>query len=382
MIVYSRFHCLLKHSSISGVCEAGPMSETEPIAVPYVALTGQPAGTPWPTGEWPIGDAPTGVPLGPLLDDLFDDTGPLATTYAAVVIHRGRLVGERYAGELERWDGPSEQSGPDTRFLSWSIAKSMLHAVVGMLVGEGRLDLDTPAPVPAWQGPGDPRRAITLQDMLEMRDGLDFVEQYVIGSPSDVIDMLFGSGQQDMAAFTEAKPLAVPAGSRFNYASGTSNVISAIVARLIGRGEPYRSFLHRRLFDLIGMTSASPGFDEAGTWVASSSVQATARDFARFGYLYLRDGTWDGRRLLPEGWVDHGRLPHSIDPEDGDLYGAHWWVVGDEYGSFRASGYEGQSILISPGLDLVVVRMGKTPTERGPQLEQWRRRMTAAFAGN
>lgn len=358
------------------------MSETEPIAVPYVALTGQPAGTPWPTGEWPTGDAPTGVPLGPLLDDLFDDTGPLATTYAAVVIHRGRLVGERYAGELERWDGPAEQSGPDTRFLSWSIAKSMLHAVVGMLVGEGRLDLDTPAPVPAWQGPGDPRRAITLQDMLEMRDGLDFVEQYVIGSPSDVIDMLFGSGQQDMAAFTEAKPLAVPPGSRFNYASGTSNVISAIVARLIGRGEPYRSFLHRRLFDPIGMTSASPGFDEAGSWVASSSVQATARDFARFGYLYLRDGTWDGRRLLPEGWVDHGRLPHSIDPEDGDLYGAHWWVVGDEYGSFRASGYEGQSILISPGLDLVVVRMGKTPTERGPQLEQWRRRMTAAFAGN
>jgi CubicO group peptidase (beta-lactamase class C family) len=380
--MYSRFHGLLKHSSISGVCEAGPMSETEPIAVPYVALTGQPAGVPWPTGEWPTGDAPTGVPLGPLLDDLFDDTGPLATTYAAVVIHRGRLVGERYAGELERWDGPSEQSGPDTRFLSWSMAKSMLHAVVGMLVGEGRLDLDTPAPVPAWQGPGDPRRAITLQDMLEMRDGLDFVEQYVIGSPSDVIDMLFGSGQQDMAAFTEAKPLAVPPGSRFNYASGTSNVISAIVARLIGRGEPYRSFLHRRLFDPVGMTSASPGFDEAGTWVASSSVQATARDFARFGYLYLRDGTWDGRRLLPEGWVDHGRLPHSIDPEDGDLYGAHWWVVGDEYGSFRASGYEGQSILISPGLDLVVVRMGKTPTERGPQLEQWRRRMTAAFAGN
>jgi CubicO group peptidase (beta-lactamase class C family) len=380
--IHSRFQGLLKHRSINGVCDAGSMSETQPITVPYVALTGQPAGTPWPTDGWPTGDAPAGAPLGPLLDELFDDTGPLAATYAAVVIHRGRLVAERYAGELERWDGPSEQSGPDTRFLSWSIAKSMLHAVVGMLVGEGRLDLDAPAPVPAWQGPGDPRRAITLQDMLEMRDGLDFVEQYVIGSPSDVIDMLFGSGQQDMAAFTEAKPLAVPPGSRFNYASGTSNVISGIVARLIGRGEAYRSFLHRRLFDPIGMTSALPGFDEVGTWVASSSVQATARDFARFGYLYLRDGTWDGRRLLPEGWVDHGRLPHSVDPEDGDLYGAHWWVVGDEYGSFRASGYEGQSILIAPGLDLVVVRMGKTPTERGPQLEQWRRRMTAAFARN
>jgi CubicO group peptidase (beta-lactamase class C family) len=174
----------------------------------------------------------------------------------------------------------------------------------------------------------------------------------------------------------------VPPGSRFNYASGTSNVISAIVARTIGHGDAYLSFLRRRLFDPIGMTSALPGFDEAGTWVASSSVQATARDFARFGYLYLRDGIWARRRLLPEGWVDHGRFPHSVDPEDGYLYGAHWWVVGDEYGSFRASGYEGQSILISPGLDLVVVRMGKTPKERGPQLEQWRRRVTAAFAGN
>jgi CubicO group peptidase (beta-lactamase class C family) len=304
----------------------------------------------------------------------------LATTYGAVVIHRGRLVAERYAGELERWDGPSEKIGPDTRFLSWSMAKSMLHAIVGTLVGDGRLTLDAPAPVPAWHGVGDPRRAITLQDLLEMRDGLDFVEEYIVGSRSDVIDMLFGSGQDDVAAFAEAKPLAVEPGSRFNYSSGTSNVISAIVARTVGRGDDYESYLQRRLFQPIGMTSAVPGFDKAGTWVASSMVQATARDLARFGYLYLRDGLWDGHRLLPEGWVDHGRLPHSVDPEDGDLYGAHWWVVGDEYGSFRSSGYEGQSILVSPALDLVVVRLGKTPTERGPHLEHWRRRVVAAFA--
>ena len=115
--------------------------------------------------------------------------------------------------------------------------------------------------------------------------------------------------------------------------------------------------------------------------MASSTVHATARDFARFGYLYLRDGIWDGRRLLPEGWVDHGRLPRSVDPEDGDLYGAHWWVVGDEFGSFRASGYEGQSILVSPGLDLVVVRLGKTPKEREPTCHRWRRRVIEAFAG-
>ena len=357
------------------------MSETVPITVPYVALPHQPAATPWPTDEWPTGQAPPAAQLDRLLDELFDDAGPLATTYAAVVIHRGRLVAERYAGDLERWDGPSEPIGPDTRLLSWSMAKSMLHAIVGTLVGDGHLVIEAPAPVPAWQGAGDPRGAITLQDLLEMRDGLDFIEEYIIGSPSDVIDMLFGSGQEDMAAFTEAKPLAVAPGSRFNYSSGTSNVISAIVARSVGRGDDYRSYLHGRLFDPIGMTSATPGFDEAGTWVASSTVHATVRDYARFGYLYLRDGVWDGHRLLPMGWVDHGRRPRSVDPEDGDLYGAHWWVVGDEYGSFRASGYEGQSILISPGLDLVVVRMGKTPTERGPHLEQWRRRVIRAFAG-
>jgi CubicO group peptidase (beta-lactamase class C family) len=356
------------------------MSETVPITVPYVALADQPAGTPWPTDQWPTGHAPPEVPLDRLLDELFDDAGPLASTYAAVVIHRGCLVAERYAGELERWDGPSETIGPDTGLLSWSMAKSMLHAIVGTLVGDGLLAVEAPAPVPAWQEGGDPRGAITLQNLLEMRDGLDFIEAYILGSPSDVIDMLFGSGLEDMAAFTEAKPLAVAPGSRFNYSSGTSNVISAIVARSVGRGADYRSYLCRRLFEPIGMTSATPGFDEAGTWVASSTVHATARDYARFGYLYLRDGVWDGHRLLPEGWVDHGRNPHSVDPEDGDLYGAHWWVVGDEYGSFRASGHEGQSILISPGLDLVVVRMGKTPTERGPHLEQWRRRVVEAFA--
>jgi CubicO group peptidase (beta-lactamase class C family) len=366
----------------AGVCEAGSMSKAEAIEVPYVALTGQPAGTPWPTEVWPTGDVPPGVELDPLLDELFDDTGLLATTYATVVIHHGRLVAERYAGELERWDGPSEEIGPGTRFLSWSMAKSMLHALVGTLVGDGRLILDAPAPVPAWQGAGDPRGAITLQDLLEMRDGLDFVEEYIIGSRSDVIDMLFGSGQDDVAAFTEAKPLAVEPGSRFNYSSGTSNVISAVVARSVGRGDNYGSYLRQRLFQPIGMTSAVPGFDKTGNWVASSMVHATARDLARFGYLYLRDGLWDGHRLLPEGWVDHGRLPHSVDPEDGDLYGAHWWVVGDEYGSFRASGYEGQSILVSPALDLVVVRLGKTPKERGPHLEHWRRRVVAAFAAS
>jgi CubicO group peptidase (beta-lactamase class C family) len=307
--------------------------------------------------------------------------GPLARTYAVVVIHRGRLVAERYGGELAHWDRPDETVEATTPLLSWSMAKSMLHAVVGMLVAEGRLDPEAQASVPQWRDGADPRRAITLDHLLTMRDGLDFVEDYVDAGRSDVIEMLYGSGAADTAAFAAERPLAAAPGKRFNYSSGTSNVVSGIVARLLGPGGPYEAFLRDRLFEPLGMTSARPGFDDAGTWVASSYVHATARDFARFGLLYLRDGVWEGRRLLPEGWVDHARRDRSVDATSGNHYGAHWWVVDDEHGSFWANGYEGQSILVSPGADLVVARLGKTPAERYPELKRWRADMVRAFTG-
>jgi CubicO group peptidase (beta-lactamase class C family) len=260
------------------------------------------------------------------------------------------------------------------------MAKSMLHAVVGLLVTDGRLDLDAPAHVPEWSDPRDARHAITLRHLLAMRDGLDFVEDYVDDRTSDVIAMLFGDGQADMAHFAADRPLAAAPDARFNYSSGTSNIISAVVARQLGPGAPYEAFLHERLFGPIGMASARPEFDGAGTWVAASYVRATARDFARFGLLYLRDGVWDGTRLLPEGWVDYGRTIQSVDPEDGP-YGAHWWgVAGDTLGTFRASGYEGQSITICPALDLIVVRLGQTPTEHDPDLEAWRADVVEAFS--
>jgi CubicO group peptidase (beta-lactamase class C family) len=191
--------------------------------------------------------------------------------------------------------------------------------------------------------------------------------------------MLFGDGQHDVAAFAEDRQLAAEPGARFNYSSGTSNIVSGIVARLLGPGEPYERFVRERLFEPIGMTSAAPTFDDAGTWIASSYVHATARDYARFGLLYLRDGVWDGTRLLPEGWVDWARTPRSVDP-DGAPYGAHWWVVGDEHGCFRASGFDGQAILLCPDRDLIVVRLGKTPDERDEHLVAWRHRVADAFA--
>jgi len=349
--------------------------------VSLVPLPRQPDGVAWPTLEWPQGYPPDAVAaeLETLLDRVFDDEGPLATTYAVVVVQRGTVVAERYQGRLEHFDRPPDAVTRQSLLLSWSMAKSMLHAVVGMLVGDGRLDIDTPADVPEWSSADDPRHAITLRQLLAMRDGLDFVEDYVDERVSDVIEMLFGAGQADMAHFAADRPLAAPPGERFNYSSGTSNIISSVVARTVGAAQPYEQFLCQRLFDRIGMHSARPEFDAAGTWVASSYVRASARDFARFGLLYLRDGVWDGTRLLPEGWVDYGRTIESVDPIDGP-YGAHWWGVDDDtLGTFRASGYEGQSITICPTLDLIVVRLGKTAAEHYPDLTRWRADMVSAF---
>ena len=347
-----------------------------------VPLPPQPDGVPWPTDEWPEAEAPVSVagPLAALLDDITSDTERYGTTYAVAVVQGSRLLAQRYGGKLEHWDRPHEPVEPSTRLLSWSMAKSMLHAVVGMLVAEGRLSLDGPAPVPVWADPGDERHAITLDHMLAMRDGLAFSEVYDDTGQSDVIEMLFGAGQADMAHFAADRPLAHTPDTVFNYSSGTSNIISGTVARAVGPGEPYERFLRDRLFGPLGMRSAQPRFDDAGTFTASSSVYATALDYLRFGLLYLRDGVWDGTRLLPEGWVDHGRRIRSYDPDEDRWFGAHWWSVGDDLGTFWASGYEGQSLMLCPPLDLMVVRLGRSPEDQhNPNLAAWRAAMVDAF---
>jgi CubicO group peptidase (beta-lactamase class C family) len=228
--------------------------------------------------------------------------------------------------------------------------------------------------VPAWRSPDDPRGAITLEHLLTMRDGLEWAEDYVDAGVSDVIEMLFGAGRDDVAAYAEARTLGHEPDTYFNYSSGTSNIVSAVAARAAGGPADLVELLRTRVFGPIGMTSADPRTDAAGTFIGSSYVYATARDFARFGLLYLRDGVWDGARLLPEGWVDHGRWLRSHD-EEGTGYGAHWWLMEDDVGTFRAAGYEGQSIYICPGLDVLAVRLGRTPAELNPALIDWRKRL-------
>jgi CubicO group peptidase (beta-lactamase class C family) len=319
-------------------------------------LPPQPASVPWPTRGWPAAEPDASVDAAAIrsaADAAFAPGSSHGETLAIVVVHGGRLVFERYA---------AGKSASDT-FPSWSMAKSMLHATVGMLVGEARLDLHAPAPIAAWHGAGDARAAITLEHLLRMVDGLDFVELYEPTSRSDVVDMLFGAGKEDVAGYAIERPSLHAPGAYWSYSSGTSNIVARIAGDAVGGGEAaMRDFLHQRLFDPIGMRSAKPRFDAAGTFIGSSFVFATAQDFARFGLLYLRDGVWDGARLLPRGWVDHAR---SETPASIGRYGAHWWLALDGSGIFTANGFQGQHIVVDPARDLVVVRLGvSTPAER------------------
>ncbi len=306
---------------------------------------------------------------------MFAEPQPATTvqTNDIVIVHRGRIVAERYASAFDAADAQP----------SWSAAKSILHAVVGILIREGQLVVSEPADVPAWSEPDDPRAKITLDALLHMTPGLRFAEDYVDQQVSDVIKMLFVPGTDDTAAFAADFPLDHPPDAVSNYSSGTSNIISGIVKRIVGGGEDYEAFLRRELFDRIGMTSATPRFDGSGTWIASSYCDATPRDFARFGLLYLRDGVWDGQRILPEGWVDYGRMPAPVRPidEPDRGYGAHWWLLNDDdYGTFFAAGYVGQYIMLAPALDLIIVRNGNTPTERRHHVMKLFRDLMAVFA--
>jgi CubicO group peptidase (beta-lactamase class C family) len=297
---------------------------------------------------------------------LFGPDAPHGVSLALVVRHNGETVYERYGIQPDTIFGPGGPVTADTPLISWSVAKSITHAVVGVLVGEGRLDVGAPAPVPAWQN--TPKAAITVQQLLEMRSGLEFVEEYEEGHASHCLEMLFGAGRDDMAGYAAGLPLLHPPGTVWNYSSGTTNIVARIAGDVIGGGEDgMRTFLAERLFGPLGMHSAEPRFDTAGTFTGSSYVYATATDFARFGELYLADGVVGGRRLLPLGWVDHGRTFVSRDPEGVCDYGRHWWLWRDRL-VFAAHGYEGQYVLVDPRSATVVVHLGKSPAEIRPPL--------------
>ena len=330
------------------------------MTTPFGPLPTQPDDTPWPTESWPVHpDEARRSEVGRQLDTHFgpDAAERIGETHALLVVQGGRLVAERYA---EGFDEKSTQP-------SWSMAKSMLQSLVGVLVRDGLLDVHAPANVPEWQSPGDPRRDVTVDELLRMSSGLAFHEAYLPDVGSDVVEMLFGSGQADVAGFAEAFPLAQPRDTWWNYSSGTSNIVSAIVHRTLGlRGDDHRAWMSRELFDRIGMRSCIPKYDDAGTWIASSFNFATPRDFARFGLLQLRDGVWAGERILPEGWVDYARTPT---PASSGYYGAHFWLSLHGGDRFSCNGFRCQYIIMDPERDLIVVRSGNSDDDHRRALQ-------------
>ena len=304
------------------------------------------------TVDWPMGDRTRAsdvmrgidtVKLQTALGLAFGEGGaPVTDTRAVLVVYHGQLIVERYAPGFDR----------RTRLLGWSMTKGITNALVGILAGQHKLNIEAPAPVAEWEK--DDRHAITLANLLNMNSGLRWWEFYA--GPSDATRMLFK--ETDMGHYAMRSSLRHPPGTIFNYSSGTANILSAIIRRTVGE-EEYYHFPYQQLFEKIGMYSAVMEMDGGGTYVGSSYCYATARDWARFGLLYLHDGVWNGQRVLPEGWVRWTTT--------GEEYGALWWLNRGPVASrrhpeipadcFSCEGYEGQYIWVIPSKDLVVVRL-------------------------
>jgi CubicO group peptidase (beta-lactamase class C family) len=308
--------------------------------------------------------------LASQVDELFARPDSEGGSLALVIQQRGEIVAEKYGTQPGNDFQEASVVDADSTLISWSMAKSITHAMVGVLVGDGLIDLDAPAPVPEWAGTS--KAAITTLQLLEMRSGLHFVEDYIDGTTSNCIEMLFGDSGSSHAAYAASQDLVHEPGTVWNYSSGTTNIVSRIVGDIVNGGpggDPaerevtVRRFLADRLFLPTEMTSAEPKFDAAGDFVGSSFVYATARDFAAFAELYLHDGVTDagsGERILPAGWADHARHQIATDPETGFGYGRHWWSWPDIPGSISCHGYEGQFIVIAPEAGVVLVHLGKT----------------------
>lgn len=293
--------------------------------------------------------------------------GPARATKAVVVVHRGRIIGEQYAPGI----------GVDTPMLGHSLAKSVTNALIGILVRQGKLKVDDPAPFADWRRPGDPHAPVTIDHLMRMTAGFDVDEG---GFPSTASDAWFT--QPDIAAFARGAPLVSTPGRAWAYSSLSYSLLSRIIGDTVGGGaEGVVDFARRELFGPARMTHVTPEFDASGTMMGGHAIYATARDWARLGELYLQDGVVHGVRILPEGWAAYSTRPTSgaTGPTG---YGAGFWlnttkepvpVWGFPWGmphvpadAFMGRGYLGQYVVVVPSEDLVVVRLGLS---HGRQME-------------
>ncbi len=315
---------------------------------------------PWPAGDKLPEALPEGVDRAKMdaaMDWAFEEPDPdvLRLTRAVVVLYKGQIVAERYAKGYDR----------HTPLLGWSMTKSVTSALMGVLAKEGKVDIKAPAPVPQWSG--DDRAKITTDALLRMSSGLGFDETY--GPFGDVTAMLFT--KPDTAGFALQSKAAAEPDKVWSYSSGTTNILSWIIRQTLGDDAAYHRFARRALFEPIGAWSAVMETDPSGTMVGSSFLYMNARDWARFGLLYLNDGVWQGNRILPEGWVKYSCTPTGPAPQG--EYGAQWWLNAGAPGNPQdrmypslptdvcaAQGFETQRVMVIPSRDVVIVRLGLT----------------------
>jgi CubicO group peptidase (beta-lactamase class C family) len=322
---------------------------------PFLTPEVNPDTIPWPAGDKLSDTVPRGIniqKINELLTRVFADTLPYKGTFAVTVVYRDQIVAERYRSDFK----------PSTRLLSWSMAKSFTNAMVGLLVKEGKVNINSPINRKEWAD--DSRKNITLNNLLHMNSGLEFNEKYSKVKLTDATTMLLKNG--DMGDYAAFKKLLVKPDSVWSYSSGTTNIIQDYLRSVIGKDEEYLAYPRKALFNKTGMRSVIWETDASGTFVGSSYLYATSRDYARFGLLYLHNGNWLGEQLFPDEWVKYTTSPAQ--GSDGK-YGALLWLnlAGEFPGVpadlFYCDGYDGQYIFIIPSKQLVVVRNGCSPND-------------------
>ena len=283
-----------------------------------------------------------------IIDAAFEnDPNKQINTRAVVVLYKGQLIGEQYAEEVTK----------DTRLLGWSMTKSITGTMAGLLIRDGHFALNDLAPVDSWKD--TEKEAITYKDLLQMSSGLKFDEVY--GSYSDANKMLWISDTSGIA--TIDNPLEAAPGEKWYYSSGTTNLLMYLMKDYFPNQDAYLDYLNKELFNKIGAYSFIIEPDASGGFVGSSFGWATARDWARFGQLYLNKGTWAGEQILPAEWVKFVQLEPK-DPEAEDTYGGQFWLNNSQPNSpndaYYMNGFHGQRVMIVPSKELVVVRLGVT----------------------
>ncbi|SNR42216.1 CubicO group peptidase, beta-lactamase class C family [Lutibacter agarilyticus] len=332
--------------------------ENAPYLVPKRNKT--PQNSPFPYGNSPQKDTVFSnidyQKLTKVVDNYFNENTSENTTRALLVIYKNQIIAEKYA------EGFNENS----RLIGWSMGKSLMSAVCGVLNFQGKLTVEEPAPIDAWKN--DERAKITINNLLQMNSGLEWEEDYT--KISDVTKMLYLD--TDMTKSQINKPLVGTPNETWNYSSGTSNLLSGIIRTKFKTHQAYLDFWYTDLFDKIGMHSMIFETDLAGNYVASSYGWSTARDWAKFGLLYLNKGNWNGEQVFSEDWVNYTKTPTN---ESEGVYGAQFWLNAGGHlpdvpkDLFFADGYQGQRVFIIPSKELVVVRLGVTYSKLDDQLK-------------